>query len=580
MSQQPSVRGKSWAPADQRDVEGVAGVPAFVAGIAAARGVGDLDTYFRPRLAGVLPPPSALRDMPAVVDAICGAVEARSTVGIIGDYDVDGATSTAMLVRTLGAVGAGRVEWRIPERLSDGYGPNDRLVSELCGDCGAGLLLVLDSGTSAPGPIALARSMGATVAVVDHHEPGGHLPDCLLVNPKRKDEDGTLAHLCTAGLAFILCVGIVARLRERGWFAKAGLTEPDLRPLLGLAALGTVADVVPLLGVNRAYVALGMRRVAENEGLSALMDATGEQSATPTVCGFVLGPCLNAAGRIADMRESVDLLVTADRARAADIAERLALLNKERREIQRAATEQAFIQVGASGQLDRPGPIVVRDENWHPGVVGLVASKLREAYDRPAAVIGGGGKGSARSVEGFDVGGAVIAAAGAGILEKGGGHHAAAGFTCPEGSTQAFLSHMQAAMRGFVPVPVPVDVEAEPGDPEPEHVEAMAAMAPFGMGNPRPRVALFGGLLRKVEVIKGKHVKAWLLGGGGETTLMVFNGVGTPVGDALAAAQGRYADVLGTLDVSEFRGNTTAYLKVEDLRLLHEAGQVAGQAAA
>ena len=568
-----SAKGKSWEKRPEREACEVKGVEPFVVEVAASRGVADLPAYFAPRFAGTLPGPDALRDMPEAVARFCAAVEAGEAIALIGDYDVDGATSTALVLRLLRSLGHAAVEWRIPGRLVDGYGPNERLARELCGPGKASLLVVLDSGTAAAEPLAIAKGLGADVVVIDHHEPGATLPDALLVNPKRRDEDGGLAHLCTVGLAFVFAVGVVGTLRKSGWFGRTGRAEPDLRLLLGLVALGTIADVVPLVGLNRAYVALGLRRIEENAGLRALMRATAQHKVNPNLCGFVLGPCLNAAGRIADMDDSVELLLTLDEARAAELADKLAALNKERRGIQNAAVEAALKAVVATGQHLVPGAIVLRDEGWHPGVVGLVASKLREAFDRPAAIIGGGGKGSARSVEGFDVGSAVIAAAEAGILEKGGGHHAAAGFTCAPGRTEDFKAHLDKALAGHVHPPVPVDVVAAPGEARPEHVQALQAMEPFGMGNPKPRVAMTGGFVNRVEILKEVHIKVHLQGEDGSVTkAMAFSAVGTPLGKALVASEGRYADMLGTLDVDEYRGRSSVVLKIEDVMVGPEIG--------
>ncbi len=555
----------------------VDGVEPFVAGLAAARGVGDLNAYFRPRLAGMLPGPEGLRDLPEAVAALCDAVESGTRVALIGDYDVDGATSTALVLRLLQGLGHDAVDWRIPGRLVDGYGPNERLVRELCGEGGARLLIVLDSGTSSPAPLALARELGARVAVIDHHEPGAEVPDCLLVNPKRRDEDGSLSHLCTVGLAFLFAVCCVAKLRERGHFARVGRSEPDLRPLLGLAALGTVADVVPLTGLNRSYVALGMRRIPENLGLQALMDATAERVPTVAACGFVLGPCLNAAGRISDMADSVELLVTADSARAEALASRLADLNRERRGNPEAGHGRGRRAGGGVGSAARPRPPrparrVVASGRRRP-------RRLQAPRDlRPAR------GGHRRPGQG-------LRALGRGVRLRSGGHRPpprpaswrrAAGTRWPPGSPAPPARHRPSsgtstpAMEGFVPQPVPVDLSAEPGEAAPEHVAALRAMEPFGMGNQRPRVVIAGGMVKRVQVIKDAHVKAWVSGPDGVTTAMAFNAVGTPLGDALQASEGRRADLLGTLDVNEYRGDVSAYLKVEDVMVAGEAAGLAG----
>lgn len=572
-----SVRGRGWAVREARDGPDLPGVPPFVAGIVAARGIEDVAGYFAPRL-DALPGPGALIGLDDAVARFALAVERGEKIGVIGDYDVDGASSTALLIRLLRALGHERSDWRIPGRLADGYGPNERIVDELCGEGAASLLVVVDSGTTAHAPLSHARALGADVIVLDHHEPGETLPEGIVVNPKRKDEDGALAYLCAAGLVFLFAVAVARRLNAAGWFARKGLPQPEMAAWLGLVALATIADVVPLVGLNRALVSKGLRRIPGTVGLAALMDVTGHSEASPYACGFLLGPCLNAAGRLSEMNDSVELLGTDDPVRAAELARTLHEHNKRRRDVEEQAVEQAKRRVVETGQDGRGGVILVADEAWHPGVVGLVAGKLREAFDKPAAVAGTGGKGSARSVEGFDFGGAILAAAAAGVIDKGGGHAMAAGFTVGPGQLEGLRSHLSAAAEGFEPGPAAVDVVAAPGEPRPAHVEAAKAMEPCGQGNTKPRVALVGGRVRRVQNIQGKHVKAWVAGPAGETVVMMFRGSGTRVGDAILSAQGRRADFLGTLDTNTYGGETTALLKVEDVMV--EPGFSAGAAAA
>lgn len=548
------------------------GVSHIVAGIAERRGIKDLKAYFKPRFAQAMPAPDALTDMVRGARRAALSISRNERIGIVGDYDVDGATSTAIVVKYLEDVGHANLVWRIPRRIEEGYGINSDLVRTMH-EGGVKLLVVLDSGTTAFEPIDCARSLGMDVIVLDHHELGDALPDAIFVNPKRSDRDRPFDFLCSAGLAFLFVAALTAILGEEGHFERR--TPPDLRRLLGLVALGTIVDVVPLVGLNRVFVAVGLPILAENLGIQALLLATGEKEITTKSCGFVLGPSINAAGRIDDMRIGVDLLLAKDMGQAEELAQRLYRLNLDRRELQQAAVHDALarVQAGESGQQ---GAVVLRDEGWHPGIVGLVAARVREAFDRPAVIVGAGGKGSARSVDGFHVGAAIISAAETGLLSKGGGHAAAAGFTAPEGTSAAALkAHVDSAMEGFVPPPVHVDLVVSPGNLTPSLVHSFASLEPFGQSNPRPRVVLAGGRVRSVDVLKDKHVKAWIEGPSGRTSVIAFGAIGTPLGRALIAAENFHVDVMGTADINAWRGTETAFLKVEDIMVESSLVQVA-----
>ena len=560
-----SVRGKRWQvhPAVPHDVPG--GVDPRAASVAAARGVADLETFFRPTIKATMPDPSTLDGMDAAVSRIVAAVRSGETIGLVGDYDVDGATSLSVMLVFLASVGHRAVHWRIPDRMVDGYGANPTLVASMHAASGMGLLLILDSGTTAFEAVDAARALGVDVVVVDHHEPSPRgLPDAVVVNPKRPGSDRKLDYLCTVGLALLLCVGLKRELRCCGHFGPGGVPEPDVRDLLGLVALGTVADVVPLVGLNRAYAHHGFRRMHLNVGVASLASVTGSRDFNAYTCGFVFGPSLNAAGRIDDMSMSVDLLTSVDPAAARATAERLHELNQARRRLTLAAVERAKEMVEAE-PATHAGVIVLHEDAWHPGIVGLVAARVRELYDRPVVAIGAEGKGSCRSVDGFHIGAAVIAAAESGILVKGGGHGAAAGLTVDPARVGDLRAHLALAYEGHVAPPVHVDMELRCGEASPDLFHALESLAPFGMGNPRPRVALVGGRVKRVSVLKGVHVKVWIEDGGRTTTVMAFSSVGTPLGDALAGARGARVDVLGTLDTSTYAGVEEAVLKPEDI---------------
>lgn len=557
-----SVRGRDWSLGNPSPVVAPIGVHPLAAAVVASRGVDDLETYFTPTFHNSMPDPNVLPNMEAAVARMAQAIIGGQRIAIVGDYDVDGATTTALLVRLLRDLGHAATSWRIPHRIDDGYGVNEIMIDKIAAEDGkVDLLLLVDNGTAAKDAVAHARAAGADVLILDHHEAQGGLPDAILVNPKHPDCDRSYEYLCSAGVAFLFAVSVVRSLRSSGFFSD-GKSEPDTRRYLGLVALATVADVVPLVGLNRAYVARGIGRMGEFAGLRALKVVTDQKSYTAHACGFVFGPCLNAAGRIMDMSVGVELLIEDDESVALPVAKRLHELNQDRRKIQEAAVESAKERLTA----EPPGAgIVLYDTEWHPGIVGLVAAKVREAFDRPAIVIGNGGKGSARTVDGFDVGAAIIDAVSGGILLRGGGHAAAAGLTIAPDRVDDLRRHLEGRLVGFEPAATKVDVVLECGTVDPDLARGFEAMAPFGQGNSKPRVAVVGGRVTKVTVFRGLHIKAILEGPSGRTEILAFRSVDTPLGAAIKAAEGGRLDVLGTLEVSTWNGVDTVIVKPEDV---------------
>lgn len=554
-----SLRGKEWASPAEVDVDAPPGIRPEAAAVARRRGILDVEAYFRPTLTSAMPDPDLLPNMVEAVRLVCDAVETGETIGVYGDYDVDGATSVALVLRWLRAVGRDDAVFHIPDRIAEGYGVSIGGVERLHAE-GIGFLIVTDSGTTASEALARARALGMTAVVFDHHEPDSTAPDAVIVNPKISG-GRELDYLCSAGIVFLMLVAANRELERRGFFASR--TKPDLRPLLGLVALGTVADVVPLVGLNRAYVAAGIARMDAVEGMRALVRATGQTEYTASSLGFVFGPCINAAGRIDDTRLGTLLLTSDDRAECDRLAIALAGINRERQEIQKKMVDEAIVRAAAEGAGTAP-IVVMHGPDWHPGVVGLAASKLREAFDRPAVVIGQYGKASCRSVEGFDLGSAVIAAREAGLLISGGGHAMAAGFTVDPamiGALRDFLAPLAAVAAR---PPTAVDLVVPAGRLTPELVEALKPLAPLGAGNPNARIAVTGGVLRLVREIKGRHLKFFLRGPEGETQAMLFNGVGTPFGEELRRCEGCPVDMLGTAVVDVYQGVGTATLRPED----------------
>lgn len=561
-----SLRGNRWAVPNE--FEGVdADDPLFLPKqVALLRGTPPqaLESFFKPLLRNNMPDPSSLTDMDAATARIAAAVRNGETIGLLGDYDVDGATSTAIMLRWLRAAGHREALYYIPDRIREGYGPNPGAVDAIA-EAGATLLLVLDSGTLAHGPIAHARARGMDVVVVDHHEPSRTLPlpDAVVVNPKRPDDASGLRDLCTAGLAFMLAVSLNRLLRETGYFGEIGVPMPDPMDLIGLAALGTVADVVSLTGLNRALVVQGLPKLDRNPGIRALVEETGETEFTPKTAGFVFGPCINAAGRIDDTRLGTLLLASDDADETRDLARRLREINAQRQAMQKAMVETAVARA-VSAEFAGDPVIVIEDPEWHPGIVGLVAARVREATDKPAVVVGEFGKGSCRSVDGFDVGSAIIRAREGGLLIAGGGHRMAAGLTIEAGRIGELRRFLCAEAFDFERPATEVDVVAEVGTTSVDAIAPLEALAPYGAGNQQPAVAVIGGIARRVRILKEKHVKLLLEGPEGSTEAILFNAIGTRLGDALAASEGLPVDVLGRVAVDDYNAQPRVQIKIDD----------------
>ena len=430
------------------------GLPEVVGRIMAARGIGleDAAVWLDPTLKALLPDPSQLKDMDRAADRIADAVRSGETIAIFGDYDVDGATSTALLLRFLRSV-EGLVATYIPDRMTEGYGPNAPALLSLR-QRGAAVAVTVDCGITAFEPLETAAEAGLDVVVVDHHVAEPRLPRAhSVVNPNRLDDDSGHGQMAAVGVTFLLAVAVNRALRDAGWYA--GRPEPDLRQWLDLVALGTVCDVVPLTGVNRAFVAQGLKVMAQrgNPGIAALADiARMGEAPEAWHAGFLLGPRVNAGGRVGEAGLGAALLSASDYATALPIAQRLDAWNSERKEIEAACLEEAIALVEASDLHD--GLVYAASEGWHPGVIGIVAGRLKERYNRPACVVAladGSGRGSGRSVSGVDLGSAVIAARQQGLLVNGGGHAMAAGFTVSadrQADFRAFLAERIMAQTG------------------------------------------------------------------------------------------------------------------------------------
>ncbi|SHJ15143.1 single-stranded-DNA-specific exonuclease RecJ [Wenxinia saemankumensis] len=523
----------------------------------------DAAAHCDPKVRDLLPDPMILRDMDPAAARLVAALDRRERIAVFADYDVDGGASAALLICWLRQMGRDATLY-VPDRIDEGYGPNEAAMAGLAAR--HDLIVCVDCGTLSHGPIAAAR--GADVIVLDHHLGGETLPDCVaVVNPNRQDEDGALGHLCAASVVFLVLVELNRRLRPRGG------PLPDLMGLMDLVALATVADVAPLIGVNRALVRAGLHRMAlrERPGLRALADVAGMDGA-PTAyhLGYMLGPRINAGGRIGMANLGARLLSTADPHEAQALAERLDALNAERREIEAQVRTAAMAQAEARAD----GPLAwAAGAGWHPGVVGIVAARVKEATNRPAVVIGiedGIGKGSARSVAGVDIGAAIQRLAAEGLVLKGGGHRMAAGLTVEEGRIEAAMARLgellarQGAGAGG-PRDLRLDGLLMPGAATVELIDRLETAGPFGQGAPAPRFALPDCRVMLAKEVGQGHLKIAVGDGTGpRLDGIAFGAVETELGRALMAHGGARFHVAGRLEVNVWQGRRSAQLKLED----------------
>jgi single-stranded-DNA-specific exonuclease len=562
----------------------VEGLPDTLARVLAARQVTPeaLAGYLEPRLRDLMPDPSTLVAMDALVDRLAHAVRVGEKVAIFGDYDVDGACSSALLARYIGAAGA-LPRIYIPDRLIEGYGPNLDAISLLAGE-GASLLVTVDCGTTSHEALAHARRMGLDVLVLDHHQAPVTLPEVTaLVNPNRQDDLSGLGGLCAAGVVFMALAGLARALRARGHWGAA--QPPDLMAELDLVALATVADVAPLTGLNRAFVRQGLAvaRSRSRPGLAALMDVAGLSGPLEAWhFGFLIGPRINAGGRIGDASLGARLLLLDDPIAARELAGRLNDLNRERQEIERLAVEEALAEAEAFLARTPDQPVIIAaSQAWHPGIVGLVASRLKERFRRPAFAFAldeaGAGTGSGRSVAGVDLGRAVRAAAEAGVIVKGGGHAMAAGATLGAGGLEPFRAAMVAALGAQVSDATAsdalrIDAGLTATSVTPRLVAELAAAGPFGAGSPEPTfVFALHRLIDAQTVGTGGHVRIRLKAGDNAVVSGVaFRAAGQPLGEALLAARQHGAGtgavhLAATLAVDRWGGSERAELRILDL---------------
>jgi len=581
-----SATGRAWR--DRLDERGAAralaiaqrhDLPELLARILAGRNVeaDAVEAYLDPTIKRAMPDPHVLTAMKEASERIGDAVTRGESVAIFGDYDVDGATSAALLARYLRQCGIAPII-HIPDRLFEGYGPNTEAVRGLA-ERGAKLLVCVDCGTTSIEPLAEAKKLGLETVVIDHHQADEELPPAVaIVNPNRRDDLSGLGHLAAVGLTFMTVVALNRVLRQRG-FWHAERPEPDLLALLDDVALGTVADVVPLIGLNRAFVAKGLiaLRRRQRVGHVSLMDVA-RLSGPPQAwhLGFLLGPRINAGGRIGRADLGVKLLLENDPIEAAKIAAELDRLNQERQTIEQATLAQAEAEASAALGIEEKGAVVVTAaEGWHPGVVGLVAARLKEKFGRPAFAIalepGGIGTGSGRSIVGVDIGRAVRRAVAEGLLLKGGGHAMAAGVTLRKGALAELRAFLEATLGADVETArrasgLMIDGAVTAAAANADLVAMIERAGPFGSGNPEPMIALPAHTVTYAEEVGQAHMRVRLKSADGSgLNAIAFRASGQKLGTALRNSRGRQIHAAGTFAIDRWQGEERVQFKLTDI---------------
>jgi single-stranded-DNA-specific exonuclease len=527
--------------------------------------------YLTPKLKDLLPDPNVLKDMDKAVARVAAALTAGEHIAVFGDYDVDGSTSAALLSDFLTALDAVPRIY-IPDRMTEGYGPSPAAMTVLAGE-GTKLVITVDCGAAAVAALAEAKTLGMDVVVLDHHRVEISPPAIAHVNPNQPDDHSGLGHLCAAGVSFLFLVALNRYLRETKFYEQRGRTEPDLRLFLDLVGLATICDVVPLNGVNRAFVRFGLGQIGalSRPGLAALAGVAGAKGPfTPYHLGFVFGPRINAGGRVGRSSLGVDLLTARDAESANDFALQLDTHNRERQAIEKLILDEAIAQ----GALQANAPfILVSGDGWHPGVVGIVAGRLKERFGKPAFVAGfegGMGRGSARSIPGIDLGAIIRDAAEAKVIEYGGGHAMAAGFSLTSAQLEGFRKFVEARFGGAGPALAAVgdlylDAVSSPAGANIALAQEIAQAGPYGAGNAEPLIGLPDVRVAFADVVGKAHVKLRLAGGDGTVLdAIAFRAVGTPLGDGLLASRGKPIHVVGRLRQDDWNGRVRVQLEIED----------------
>ena len=578
-----SILGQVWTvttyPGEE---EGPSQADNLLQKILISRGITDMaamEKFLNPSIREYMPNPSVLRDMDVAAKIITDSILAHEKIAIYGDYDVDGITSTAIFVKYLRALGVD-VIWHLPTREGEGYGLNIGAVDEIA-NSGAKLIITVDCGISGAAEVAHATARGLRIVVTDHHSPDAVLPAAdAVVNPKRVDDTSGLSYLAGVGVAFLTLVAVRRELRGRDLspdMAKR-VADTDLMDYLDFVALGTICDTMPLVGLNRAFVATGLRVLGmrKNLGLRTLMDVAGIKKPSVYAAGFAIGPRLNAAGRLDSAAPALELLLTDNPLIANDLAQKLHQMNQERIDIQNA------IMLSAGDMAERccaagHCSLFVCGDNWHGGVMGIIAGRLKDKYNLPSCVAtraDGMINGSGRSIQGVDLGKIIHDALAAGIISEGGGHAAAAGFSLSAEKESRFCEFLEQAVRaqlnGVIPhKEIVADAEMDAGGATLKLINKLNGLEPFGQGNPEPTLILHGATLRFATTMgHGAHLRGSVMTSAGTQLAFVgFNLVGTPVGDFLLddAHTNTKIMMLGKLKENDFNGHVSAQFFIEDI---------------
>lgn len=580
-----SVLGQAWAVATcPGDKEGLCQADNLVQRILMTRGITDMasmEKFLNPSIKEYMPNPSMLHDMDIAARLIADAVLSHKKIAIYGDYDVDGITSTAIFVKYLRALGCD-VMWHLPTREGEGYGLNIAAVDDIA-RAGAQMMITVDCGISGNSEVAHARAIGMQVIITDHHSPDSVLPDAdAVINPKRTDDTSGLSYLAGVGVAFLTLVALRRELKSRPLAADMAqrVDDTNLMNFLDLVALGTICDTMPLVGLNRAFVATGLKVLGlrQNLGLRTLMDVAGIKKPSVYAAGFALGPRLNAAGRLDSAAPALELLLTDNPLVANDLAQRLHAMNQERIDIQNAIMLSANDLAKKCCDSGRCSLYVCGD-NWHGGVMGIIAGRLKDKYNLPSCVAtrsDGVVNGSGRSIPGVDLGRIIHDALANGILSEGGGHAAAAGFSLSAENEVAFCDFLEQSVKEQLNGEMPhqeivADAEIDAGGATMKLVNKLNALEPFGQGNPEPMLILHGAVLRYAAVMgNGAHLRgAVATSAGTQLSFVGFNLVGTPVGDFLLddANANTKIIMLGRLKENEYNGRVNAQFFIEDIAI-------------
>ena len=539
------------------------------------KNIDDVSLFLDPKIKNLLPNPLKLKDMKIAIERTYKSILNHELIGIFGDYDVDGASSTALLARYFLSINK-KIKTYIPDRQKDGYGPNNNSFKNLI-DYGTKIIFTVDCGTSSFEPINLAKRLNVDVIVLDHHQSDTKLPEaCALVNPNRYDDTSGLNYLCAAGVCFVFLVGLNKKLRDENWFINNNIREPNIINFLDLVSLGTVCDVVPLVGLNRAIVKQGLKIIKKrsNLGLKTLYDICKIESQPTTFdLGFRLGPRINAGGRVGKSSHGAELLISNDPKKTYQIALDLDKSNKERQSIELLLSEQVNLKV--KNYHNHP-VLVMSGDNWHEGIIGIVASRLKDKYNKPTILISldnNIGKGSARSVVGFDIGTQIIKAVQLGILQKGGGHKMAGGFTLKKENISVFRDFLT---KNFEKIDINpssrqnlyLDAVIAPSAINEQFFDEINCLGPFGSGNSEPKFAIENIKLISSNIVGNNHIKSVLVGKDGFVfTGFTWNGMNSPLEAFLNVKNKKRFNIAGKIRLNQWRGEKKAEFMIEDISL-------------